>query len=78
MNLEDGNLPMTDMDVDVLRILNGEDVHGYVWGAAIAVTLEYLKGRGYAHGCYEITEKGKRALQALEDYKATKAKGENK
>ena len=38
----------TDFDVDVLRAMNGEDVPGMAWGAAMSVAIEYLYGAGYA------------------------------
>ena len=54
---------MNDMDKEVLRILNGEDVPGWTWGAAMSVCCSWLKHNGYAKGCYEITEKGKEFLK---------------
>lgn len=52
-------------DVEVLRILNGEDVPGWRWGAAMSVCCEHLKGLGYAKGSYDITDKGKAFLENL-------------
>ncbi len=54
---------MTSHEKEVLRILNGEDVPGWCWGAAMAVCCEWLKGHGYAKGMYEITDKGKEYLK---------------
>lgn len=51
--------PLTDMEIEVLRILNDEDVPGWTWGAAMAVCCENLKALGYAEGMYEISYKGK-------------------
>jgi hypothetical protein len=56
---------MTDMDVEVLRILNGEDLPNWGWGAAMAACCSYLKGEGYAQGLYEISPKGKQLLKDL-------------
>ncbi len=53
-----GTNTLIDMEVEVLRILNGEDVPGWSWGAAMAACCEHLKQQGYASGMYEITEKG--------------------
>lgn len=54
---------LNSMEVEVLRILNGEDVPGWVWGAAMSVILSRLKGLGYAQGFYEISDKGRRYLE---------------
>jgi hypothetical protein len=51
------------MEVQVLRILNGEDIPGWQWGAAMAACCETLKDQGYASGMYKITEKGKQYLE---------------
>lgn len=51
------------MEVEVLRILNGEDMPGWKWGAAMSVCCETLKSCGYAKGLYDITEKGKEYLR---------------
>ena len=55
-----------DMEIEVLRILNGEDVPGWSWGAAMSVCCESLKEMGYAKGMYEISEKGKNFLKTLD------------
>lgn len=54
---------LTDMDIEVLRILNGEDVPGWVPGAAMNVCAEYLRKLGYADWGYEITDKGRAFLK---------------
>lgn len=56
---------MTDYDLDVLRVLNGEDVPGMVAGAAMWTAAAWLVGRGYAQGSYQITQKGRDYLAAL-------------
>ena len=56
---------LTKMEVEVLRILNGEDVPGWVAGAAMWSCCTYLKGRGYAEGYYTISQKGRDYLSAL-------------
>lgn len=56
---------MTHYELDTLRILNGEHVPGWVGGAAANVCCAWLKGRGYATGHYEITQKGRDYLAAL-------------
>ena len=52
-------------EIEVLRILNGEDVPGWCWGAAMSVCLQSLKSRGLAQGLYEISPKGKDFLARL-------------
>ena len=56
---------MTPWELDTLRVLNGEDVEGWVGGAAANVACSWLKGRGYAQGFYEISQKGRDYLAAL-------------
>jgi hypothetical protein len=55
----------TDMEIEVLRILNGEDVPDWTWGAAMSACCESLKSVGLAKGCYEISDKGKIFLDKL-------------
>ena len=55
---------LTQMDIEVLRILNGEDVPGWKWGAAMSECCQHLKGLGYARGSYEITDAGKQLLES--------------
>jgi hypothetical protein len=56
---------MTHYELDTLRVLNGEEVPGWVPGAAANVCASRLKGRGYATGHYEITQKGRAYLAGL-------------
>lgn len=73
---EDGGwTPDPDMapyELDTLRVMNGENVAGWVGGAAANVCASWLKGRGYAEGHYSITQKGRDYLAAL-----SKASGQN-
>lgn len=55
---------MTRHEEEVLRILNGEDVPGWVAGAAMWACAEWLKDNGYAEGQYKITQKGKDHLSS--------------
>lgn len=57
---------LIEPEIEVLRILNGEDVRGWCWGAAMSVCCENLKKMGYAKGSYEISLKGKKFLEALD------------
>lgn len=52
------------MEIEVLRILNGEDLPGWSWGGAMAVCCESLKSMGLAKDMYEITDKGKEFLNS--------------
>lgn len=54
---------ITSLDIEVLRILNGEDVPGWSWGAAMTMCCEFLVGIGYAKYGYYITDKGKEFLK---------------
>ena len=59
---------MTDYERDIMRHLNGEDVPGLSWGAAMGEALEFLRGDGYVRqraGRYELTDEGRRALDAV-------------
>lgn len=56
----------TQHELEVLRILNGEDVPGWVAGAAMWACAASLVGMGYARGTYEITQSGKDYLASLE------------
>lgn len=62
-HLEYANCP-NDLEIEVLRILNGEDVPGWTWGGAMGVCCENLRSMGYAKGHYEISDKGKAFLSA--------------
>ena len=56
---------MTDFERKILRHLNGEDVPGLTWGAAMGVAIEWLEDNGYIRnnsGDYEITDTGRAAL----------------
>ena len=57
-------LEPTKLEIEVLRILNGEDLPGWVWGAGMSACCEFLKEMGYAKGLYEISDKGKEFLKA--------------
>ncbi len=61
--LEYANKP-NDLELEVLRILNREDVPGRYWGPVMSVCCENLKNMGFAKGHYEITEKGKEYLKS--------------
>lgn len=52
-------------EIEVLRILDGEDVPGWTWGAAMAVCCESLVAMGLAHNGYGITEKGREYLNVF-------------
>lgn len=47
-------------------MLNGEEVEGMVWGAAMAVSASFLKKIGFASGFYDITDKGRDYLKSLD------------
>lgn len=65
-SLEDINYP-NDMEIEILRILNGEDIPGWTWGAAMSACASSLRSMGYAEGSYKITEKGKKFLKELKN-----------
>jgi hypothetical protein len=48
-----------DMEIEVLRILNGENVPGWTAGAAMWSCAAALVGMGLAEGTYRITQAGK-------------------
>lgn len=56
---------MTHYELDTLKVLNGENVPGWVPGAAANVCCSWLKARGYAEGQYQISAKGREYLAAL-------------
>jgi hypothetical protein len=56
---------LTTHEVEVLRILNGEDVPGWVAGAAMNECCSALKGKGYAAGTYHITDQGRDFLKVM-------------
>jgi hypothetical protein len=67
---------LSDYEINILRVLNGEDVPGLMWGAAMSAACGHLKGTGYATSVeadfdlpwylYEITDKGRAAIRARE------------
>ena len=57
---------LTDCEREVLRILNGEDVPGWVAGAALWTVCEELAERGLAAGHYHITPAGRAAIKDTE------------
>ena len=59
-------MKLIQQEIEVLRILNGEDVPGWGWCSAMAICCDTLKEKGYAKGCSEITEKGKDFLTTLD------------
>lgn len=61
------NLPngLCDMDVEVLRIRNGEDVEGWGPGAAFNTCCTYLQKNGYLDFGWTITDKGTDLLKEL-------------
>jgi len=57
---------LTKHEEEVLRIVGGEDVPGWQWGAAMTACLEALKGRGlvqFGANEYQLTEGGRRYLK---------------
>lgn len=60
-----GLAELTQHEIEVLRILNGEDVPGWCWGAAMSECCQALKARGLASGMYHITQAGKDCLRAI-------------
>lgn len=65
------SLTLSEYDIKVLRTLNGEEIEGLYWGAAMAITCEDLKRAGYAKGLYEISDAGKRLLEELDGKEAS-------
>jgi len=60
---------LTDYDRDILRMLDGEDVPGLAWGAAMGAALGFLRSCGLVRQVrtagsinYEITDAGRSAL----------------
>lgn len=65
---------LVQFEIDLLRHLNGEEVPGLAWGAAMGAGIEYLHESGYvtrkraARGLvYEINDKGRAAINATQD-----------
>jgi hypothetical protein len=67
MGMMDPN-EMTPFDRDILRHLNGEEMPGLSWGAAMGAAVEWLQGMGYATrgGNVQITDAGREALTKSE------------
>lgn len=61
--MAEGFPELNDLEIEVLRILNGEDIPGWVWGAAMATCCEALVAYGYAKGTYRITYTGREYLR---------------
>lgn len=60
---------LSEYELKILRLLNGEDVPGLAWGAAMSVAIETLYEMRLAKrngGRYEITDAGRDALKARE------------
>lgn len=60
---------MTELEHQVLRIVSGEDVPGWTWGAAMGACLGFLRSSGYvklqptANGSeYAMTKLGQQYL----------------
>ena len=56
---------VTEFDRKVLRAVNGEEVEGLRWGAAMSVTIEWLTNMGFTKRIikggavtYVLTERG--------------------
>lgn len=57
---------LNDLEIEVLRILNGEDIPGWTWGAAMSACCSSLKALGLAQGHYQISSAGKKFLADFE------------
>lgn len=57
-------MTLDQYDIDILRMLDGQDVPGLRWGAAMSVAVESLVGRGLVTRgpTHTITEAGRAAL----------------
>ncbi len=61
---------MTEFEMQILRLLNGEKFNDLQWGAAMSEATEWLSENGYvtAGPNYQITPKGKAAaIRAMGD-----------
>jgi hypothetical protein len=58
--------PISDYERDLLRHLNGEDVPGLSWGAAMGAAIEFLRSDGLVEGYTDIriTDAGRAAIAA--------------
>jgi hypothetical protein len=53
-----------EFEFDVMRVLNGEAVDGFVWGAAANEACGSLKARGWVSPMpYSLTAEGRDALR---------------
>lgn len=53
-------------DIEFLSILAGDETtYKGGWGAWMTACGEYTRSKGYAKGCYEITDRGLAVLEAL-------------
>ena len=59
-------MKLTQHEIEVLRILNGETVEGWCAGAAMNACCAYLKNQGLATGQYQITDAGRAFLASLD------------
>lgn len=60
-------MKLSEYERSLLHHLNGEDVPGLMWGAAMSEAIETLYSAGYASrtaGRYKITEAGRAALES--------------
>lgn len=57
---------LVPFEIETLRVLNGEEVSGYVSGAASVSAASALKHAGLAEGFYTISQKGRDYLAALD------------
>jgi len=56
---------LCEYEINLLRLMAGEDVPDMQWGAAMGACLGFLKGSGLVRsvgGKYEITDKGRKVL----------------
>lgn len=61
---------LAPFQVEVLRVLAGEEVPGFVWGAAVTEAAESLKEAGLAAGRYHITAEGRATLRRHKECEA--------
>ncbi len=58
---------LTEYDIKILRECNGENVPGIMWGAAMSVTISYLRGIGFLTIGNVPSNKGLEYLKGLDD-----------
>jgi hypothetical protein len=57
-------MDIIEFEFDVMRVLNGENVDGFVWGAAANEACGSLKARGWVSPMpYSLTADGRAALR---------------